>query len=248
MNYRHDLWATNQQDSHEFLNELLGALHEDLKQDSENIEDETSLIAEIFYGEIRSTVTCICGEPLVTFDSISFLALPIPDLPPVPPRRKYPGESPKRLVTLTDCFKELLKIEMIGENGQWFCNTCNCLKDAEKKLELWTPPKVLILQLKRFTYDTLNNSKIQTLVEFPVNTPLDLRQFIPNRDYGKSTLYDLVAISSHMGSLAGGHYTTYAKNFLTKSWLHFNDEIVREADEKSLQSPHAYILVYRRQE
>ncbi|CAF3461836.1 unnamed protein product [Rotaria sp. Silwood2] len=236
----------SQQDSHEFLNVLLDALHEDLKQDSENPENEISLISEIFHGQIRSTVTCVCGEPLITFDSISFLALPIPDLPVVSSRRKHAGKSLKRAVTLTDCFNELFKVEILSENGQWFCNKCDCLMDAEKKLDIWTPPKVLILQLKRFTYDILNNVKIQTLVEFPFDSPLDLRQFISDPNYKEITFYDLVAISSHTGSLAGGHYTTYAKNFLTKSWLHFNDGIVYEADKKTLQSPNAYILVYRR--
>ena len=238
----------NQHDSHEFLNVLLGILHEDLKEDSKDTENEISLISKIFYGQLRSAVTCACGEPLITFESISFLALPIPVLPQIPPRRKQPSKSLERAVTLTDCFNELFKVEMIGENGQWYCNKCECLKDAKKKLDIWTPPKVLILQLKRFTYDIWNNAKIQTLVEFPFDSPLDLHQFITDPNYKETTLYDLAAISSHTGSLAGGHYTTYAKNFLTKKWLHFNDQIVCDANEKDLQSPNAYILVYRRQE
>ncbi|CAF3819843.1 unnamed protein product [Rotaria sp. Silwood1] len=236
----------NQQDSHEFLNILLDALHEDLKQNPGDVENETSLISKIFHGQMRSTVTCTCGEPCITFDSISFLALPIPALPLASSHRKHFGKSTKRAVTLTDCFNELFKVEILGENGQWFCDKCQCLMDAEKKFDIWTPPKVLILQLKRFTCDIFSNVKIQTLVEFPFNSPLDLRQFITDPDYKESTLYELIAISSHTGSLAAGHYTTYARNFLTGKWLQFNDEIVCEADEKSLQSPNAYILVYRR--
>ncbi|CAF1458075.1 unnamed protein product [Rotaria sordida] len=238
----------NQQDSHEFLNILLEALHEDLKQKLEDFENETSLISKIFHGQIRSTVTCTCGEPCITFDSISFLALPIPDLPLASSHQKYSSQPRKQTVTLTDCFNEFLKVEKIGENGQWFCNKCNDLRDAEKKLDIWILPKVLILQLKRFTYDLWNNVKIKTLVKFPVDSPLDLSPFIPVNNNQKNALYNLVAVSSHTGSLAGGHYTTYAKNFLTKKWLHFNDEHVREADENVIQSPNAYILFYRRQE
>jgi ubiquitin C-terminal hydrolase len=237
----------NQQDSHEFLNVLLDALHEDLKRDSETVENEISLISEMFYGQIRSTVTCACGEPLITFDSISFLALPIPNLPVIPPRRINSSKSVKRTTTLEDCFNEVFKVEKLSENGQWYCNKCDCLMDAEKKLDLWTLPQVLILQLKRFTYDLSSNVKIQTLVEYPIHSPLNLNRFITNPEYNGNTLYELIAISSHTGSLAGGHYTTYAKNFLTNKWLHFNDEIVREADEKTLLSSNAYFLVYRRQ-
>ena len=33
--------------------------------------------------------------------------------------------------------------------------------------------------------------------------------------FGKrKLLYDLVAVSNHKGELQGGHYTTYAKNFV----------------------------------
>lgn len=238
----------NQQDSHEFLNVLLDALHEDLKEDSDNIDNETSLIAKIFYGQMRSTVTCVCEETVITLDSISFLALPIPDLPAVRPRGKYPSDSVRRPVALVDCFEEFFKLEQIGDNGQWYCNKCDCLTNAKKKLDLWILPTVLILQLKRFTYDVRNNNKIQTLVEFPIDLPLDLNHFISNPDYKGSTLYDLIAISCHTGTLAEGHYTTYAKNFCTKSWFHFNDHIVSEANEESFMSPHAYILVYHRRE
>ncbi len=237
----------NQQDSHEFLTVLLDGLHEDLKRDSETMENETSLISDMFHGQIRSTVTCVCGEPLETFDSINFLALPIPNLPLVPPRQNDSGKPVKRTITLEDCFNELFKVENISENGQWYCNKCECLMDAEKKLDLWTPPQVLILQLKRFTYDLSSNVKIQTLVEYPFHTSLNLARFITDPDYKENTRYELVAISSHTGSLAGGHYTAYAKNFLTSKWLHFNDAIVREVDEKTLLSSNSYLLVYRRQ-
>ncbi|CAF1298009.1 unnamed protein product [Adineta ricciae] len=238
----------SQQDSHEFLNVLLGILHEDLKEESETIDYEKSLIADIFHGKLRSTVTCTCGEPVVTFDSTSFLALPIPDIPTKCPLQNYPSNSKKRTATLIDCLNAFFKTEKLSENGQWFCNKCERLMNAERQLDLWTPPKVLILQLKRFTYDISDNTKIQTLVEFPVNTPLDLRSFISDPNYKDNTLYDLVAISSHTGSLTGGHYTAYARNFLTKKWVHFDDAAITEADEKLLQSPNAYILIYRRQE
>ncbi|CAF4599757.1 unnamed protein product [Rotaria socialis] len=238
----------NQQDSHEFLNILLDALHEDLKQNLEDTDNETSLISKIFHGQMRSTVTCTCGEPCITFYSISFLALPIPDLSLASSHRAHSNQFRTQTVTLIDCFNEFLKGEKIGENGQWFCDKCNGLRDAEKRLDVWTLPKVLILQLKRFTNDLWNNVKIQTLVEFPVDSPLDLDRFIPVTNNQENALYNLVAVSSHSGNLTSGHYTTYAKNFLTKNWLHFNDEYVCKADEKVIQSSDAYILVYRQQE
>ncbi|CAF3659423.1 unnamed protein product [Adineta steineri] len=106
----------SQQDSHEFLNVLLDALHEDLKQDSDIVENEISLISEMFYGQIRSIVTCDCGEPLITFDSISFLALPIPNLPMIYHRRINSGKSVTQTITLYDCFDEVFKVEKLSDN------------------------------------------------------------------------------------------------------------------------------------
>lgn len=37
-------------------------------------------------------------------------------------------------------------------------------------------------------------------------------------------VYDLVAVSNHMGFVGGGHYTAYAKN--GKTWYSFNDSCV----------------------
>ena len=45
---------------------------------------------------------------------------------------------------------------------------------------------------------------------------------------GKCTKYDLVAIITHHGSVGGGHYVAYCKNFVTGKWYEFNDSYVTE--------------------
>lgn len=238
-----------QQDSHEFLNALLDALHEDLKRDIPDLSDsanleEPSLISDIFHGQIRSRVICDeCKKPVYTYDSISFLALPIANAGHEDNRRNHSGKMMKLSVSLENCFKELLKPEILGENGQWFCEICNQLTDAEKKLDLWTLPRVLIIQLKRFTYDLSNNSKIETFVDYPPHS-LDLNSFVKNPTYDQKTRYDLIAVSAHTGNLVGGHYTTYAKNFLQQQWYHFNDTTVYDVKGTEALTGNAYILVY----
>lgn len=54
-------------------------------------------------------------------------------------------------------------------------------------------------------------------------------------------VYDLVAVSNHMGFVGGGHYTAYAKN--GKTWYSFNDSFV-DVLRSSVVTGDAYILVY----
>ena len=50
----------------------------------------------------------------------------------------------------------------------------------------------------------------------------------------KKKLYNLVAVSNHMGGLGGGHYTAYAKNRFTGKWNYFDDSCVSEISEESV--------------
>lgn len=67
----------HQQDSQEFMNFLLDALHEDLKKEGKKSSD-SSIISQLFHATIQSSVICSqCRFPVVTSSSISFLPLPI---------------------------------------------------------------------------------------------------------------------------------------------------------------------------
>jgi ubiquitin C-terminal hydrolase len=136
-------------------------------------------------------------------------------------------------------------------DGDYYCSECHSLKEAKQKADLALPlPRVLIIQLKRFTYDAYSDAKIDTYIDFPIQG-LDLNQYIAQNDKNNeniSALYDLVAVSNHTGTLLSGHYTTYARNYRNKTWYSFNDEITREiSDEKDIVTKNAYILVYVKQ-
>jgi ubiquitin C-terminal hydrolase len=47
-------------------------------------------------------------------------------------------------------------------------------------------------------------------------------------------MYELYAISNHIGDLDLGHYTTYAKN--NGRWFEFDDEKVQEVSKSSISS------------
>ena len=129
--------------------------------------------------------------------------------------------------------------------GDYHCSKCGGLRSARQKAELVLPlPPVLIIQLKRFTYERYSNDKIDTHIEFPLEH-LDLNAYVAETDLRRtqpSALYRLVAVSNHTGSLTSGHYVTYGRNPHTKRWYCFNDERVEEIEE--VVTKNAYILIY----
>ena len=151
-------------------------------------------------------------------------------------------------MSLTGLLEDFFREEPL--DGNYYCSKCGNINGANQKADLILPlPPVLILQLKRFTYDINSDSKIDTYIDFPLRD-LDLGKYISqdnNQNHNPPALYDLVAIANHTGSLVSGHYTTYARNNETERWYSFNDEIVREIiDDNDITTKNAYILVYVR--
>jgi|JI10StandDraft_1071094.scaffolds.fasta_scaffold109524_7 ubiquitin C-terminal hydrolase len=73
-----------------------------------------------------------------------------------------------------------------------------------------------------------------------------MSNFALNKRSEESNIYDLYAISNHMGSLYGGHYTAHCKNSLDGRWYEFNDSSVGRTNESHLVCSSAYVLFYRR--
>jgi ubiquitin C-terminal hydrolase len=208
------------------------------------------------HGTDRSTVKCLeCEEEPNTDDSFISLSLPIHR----PTASGFGLEMIQNITekamgffgygvqngnTLYDCFHNLLESEQLGANGQWFCQNCQKLADAIRKLDLYQLPQVLILQLKRFTYDLTNDTKITTKNHF--QEVLDLEKFIKKNDTNKSSIYDLVAVLAHTGTLVSGHYMTFARRSSNCCWYHFNDRHVRQASLNEALASDAYVLVYER--
>ena len=63
------------------------------------------------------------------------------------------------------------------------------------------------------------------------------------------TLYDLCAVSNHMGSLQSGHYTAFARSAVDGEWWEFDDASTRHvADTARIVSEAAYLLFYLRRD
>ena len=190
---------------------------------------EYSEIWNIFYAVHVSELTNLkTGEKIkITPEPYFMIDLPIPE------NNKSPS--------LIDCFNYYVEGEILeGDNG-WYNEDTKERIDIIKKIQFWSFPNILVIDLKRF-----NNrfQKNQILVTFPIEE-LDLSNYIIG--YKKNNYkYELYGICNHSGGVMGGHYTAYVKNANGK-WYHFNDANVSEVGIiGSIISPKAYVLFYRK--
>lgn len=89
-----------------------------------------------------------------------------------------------------------------------YCPVCKKHCQASKKLDLWRLPEILVIHLKRFSYNRFLKNKLETFVDFPTHN-LDLLTYIAYKNGQSSYRYMLYAISNHYGSMGGGHYTAF---------------------------------------
>ena len=61
-----------------------------------------------------------------------------------------------------------------------YCPQCKEHRQAFKKMELWRLPEVLVIHLKRFSYNSYLRDKIDTLVEFPLEYAVNALARFPN--------------------------------------------------------------------
>ena len=145
-------------------------------------------------------------------------------------------------LTIYDCFDNFISEETLEEDNTWYCPKCKEHQCASKKIEIYNPPLILIVNFKRFN----NMSKLENTVKFPIEG-LDIGKYVVNENKRNNSVYDLFAIGNHSGTLSFGHYYAYAKNHVTGKWYEFNDSYVSEIyNEDNLITSNAYVLFYRK--
>jgi len=190
---------------------------------------EYSEIWNLFYGIHVSEITDLeTGKQLnVTPEPYLMIDLPIP--------------SNNKMPSLIDCFDLYVEGEVLDGDNSWFNEETNKKTNIRKRIQFWSFPDILIIDLKRF-----NNrfQKNQILVTFPLDN-LDLSKYVIG--YKKECYkYELYGICNHSGSVMGGHYTSFVKN-ANGNWYHFNDQDVSVVmTPENVITPKAYCLFYRK--
>jgi len=156
------------------------------------------------------------------------------------------------VTSLDDCLVKYHKKEELEDKMK--CKVCKKETIHTKAMDIFQPPPVLIIQLKRFKAvpNTDRWRKLNSVVDFPIYN-LDLSGYIVdkdliNRQLGLETKYDLSGYVNHMGTLGNGHYTSNVRNPFTRKWHVYDDHQVTEVAETSMQKEHAYLLFYVRKD
>ncbi len=193
-------------------------------------------ITQLYTGFVYSSTNCPdsnCKYSSNKFESYFHLSL---DLPHVD---KYSN------ITIYDCLDEYCKHEILDEQNLWNCDGCNRKVRAVKKLELWTLPPFLTIQLKRFGYSI--SDKKNNLVYFPTSSSvLDLKKYASPYFNKGSCTYRLQSVIYHTGSMNSGHYysSSLIEDKTQNQWYMFNDERVKKIYESEVVNENAYMLFY----
>lgn len=162
------------------------------------------------------------------------------------PRPPDAGEDEgETAASVTSCLKDWGKAEQLGEDDMWYCSNCKDHRRAFKQLSLFRLPDVLVVHLKRFSYTEYSRDRIDTEVSYPV-AGLDLAPFLDSTAEEQETVYDLFAVSNHIGGLGGGHYTAKALNAGDGRWYSFNDSVTSTTDAAEIVGPENYVLMFQR--
>lgn len=246
------------------------------------------------------------------------------DTPEAPNIEDVKVEEEEDEVTLDMCFRWMTDREQLAGEDAVYCSCCGDFRQSFKKVDIWSLPPVLVIQLKRFEFTGMDRRRINTKVQFPLEG-LDLREFclsckpsfpkehclrfgqrveihgltsslgqrmngsagkieyvdsstgsprwcvrldeapeiltsitpgnlklIDLKESPESVLpvFDLAAISKHIGGASFGHYVAYARSSCNGLWYLFDDDDVTEVSPQVVEEEQegAYVLFYLRRD
>jgi|TARA_B110001469_G_scaffold16668_1_gene16882 ubiquitin C-terminal hydrolase len=239
----------NQNDVQEFLVFFIDSLHEALCKEvvitiSGTIKNETdkmalkamtnwkeffknsySKIIQLFYGQMVTRIFVNGIVKSTNYSPICFFTLYIPENKANP--------------TIYDCFDNFTGIEKMTGDNKWKDDN-GITHDAEKKIDIWDFPEVIIVSINRFNN---RGQKRNDMVQYPI-VNLDLSKYCIGYNKYKSK-YNLYGICNHTGGSNSGHYFSYCK-LKDGHWYEFNDSSVSKISNDKLVTSSAYCLFYKK--
>ncbi len=203
-----------------------------------------SIINDLLTGISISRTECNeCKNITHVFDTFKILHLPL---------------DRTENMTLKECLKKYSEHEMLTSDNMYKCDNCKKKVLAYRSINIWEPPEILIIVLKRFEIYNNNILKINTIIKFPLHGLKLNDNFLNIRQFSNCE-YDLFGVISHSGTRIGkgismsnesGHYISYCKNPLSGLWYQHNDDMVKGIKTKYVEdmiiNKTSYVLFYKR--
>lgn len=223
--------GSTEQDAHEFYLFLLSEFHsshnseETFGSKNDNSNEHCGCVTHRnFAGSLESTLSCECGYRNRKLDPLVDLSLDL---------------EQSRSTTLDECLRRFTSGEHVAN---YRCEQCHQIDTVTKRILISQFPPVLIIQLKRFKHFRIGSTKVDTIVEFPLE--IDLAPYTSTYTEGDASLvYELYGVICHTGSLDTGHYTCLMKHS-SGQWFHFDDVTVVPVDIDFVKKSTAYLLFY----
>ena len=199
------------------------------KKIQELYENDYSEIFDMFHGIHVSQISDE-NEEIISNNPEPFYSIDLP----------LPLLNDNKNPSLEECFDLYTTDEILCGDNMYFDERINQKIVAKKKILFWSLPKILIIDIKRFSSRIM---KLQQLLNFPLDN-FNLSKYVIGYNPDKY-VYDLFGICNHSGGVSGGHYTSFIKD--NDDWYLCNDtQIIKVDDLNKIITPKAYCLFYKR--
>lgn len=121
-------------------------------------------------------------------------------------------------ISLEDCLTSFFSADELKGDNMYSCDKCQKLRNGIKYSKVVELPEILCIHLKRFRHDLSFSSKISSSICFPMKD-LDMKAYVQkDKKLPGGTIYNLVSVICHHGTVGGGHYTSFAKHDVSGKW------------------------------
>lgn len=186
-----------------------------------------SELSKIFGGQLRSVVKAKGNKASATVQPFLLLHLDI---------------SHESIRTIEDALHSFSAPETLEEYRASSTGKAG-LVAARKSVKIQSLPKIMILHLMRFSYDSRGSTKLHKPVYFPLELLLSRDLLVSAASEGRT--YELVSSITHHGREASkGHYTADVRH-PNNQWLRFDDAFVTAINTSKVLHDQAYVLFYK---
>ena len=246
----------------EFIDFILDQLHKELKAENiQNINEndcfdinqndnthgfknfyekfitEKSIISELFFGYKEISYFCLnCQNNKLNYnyEIFKYIIFPLEDILDNYNSIKKFEENYK--ISIYDCFNIQYKKKSYKKEKNIHCHNCNNLSKCRYESQIYKPPEILIIILKRDKNSFIN-------VELDFSDKIDITDFVIKKDINQKLIYDLYGIVSYEQNSG---YESFCKNFNDNKWYKYEPEIdsISNLQKEVIENRVPYLLYY----